>query len=74
MGSTGSKRRKPKRALPPVPHYVPYPRENGRRWRMGGPLTSDHEAEAKAAELAHGPGRLGRFMWRLLGGGKPRSE
>jgi hypothetical protein len=74
VGSSSSKRRKPKQTLPPVPHYVPYPKQTGIRWRLGGPLTSDHESEARAEEVARGPGRVGRFMWRLLGGGKLRSE
>jgi hypothetical protein len=64
------RRRKPKRTLPPVPDYVTY-RGGGRRyWRLGGPLTKDHEAEAKAARAAKSPGRLGRLVLRILGGGK----
>jgi hypothetical protein len=38
---------------------------------MGGPLTSDHEAEARAAQRAKPPGRVGRFVLRVLGG-KPK--
>jgi hypothetical protein len=70
MGSSGPRRRKPKKTLPPVPKYVPYPRHM-RHARLGGPLTSDHEAEALAAQRARPVGRLGRFVVRLLGG---RSE
>ena len=62
--------RKPTQKLPPVPHYVRY-RGGGRRyWRLGGPLTTDHEAEARAAQAAHPPGRLGRLVLRVLGGPK----
>ena len=62
--------RKPRQKLPPVPDYVRY-RGGGRRyWRLGGPLTRDHEAEAKAAQAARAPGRLGRLVLRVLGGGK----
>jgi len=63
--------RKPKRKLPPVPDYVRY-RGGGRRyWRLGGPLTRDHEAEAVAARRSRPPGRLGRLVLRMLGG-RPR--
>ncbi|HVT42145.1 MAG TPA: hypothetical protein VHD39_04115 [Acidimicrobiales bacterium] len=63
------RRRKPKHPLPRVPKYVTY-RGGGRRyWRMGGPLTAEHEAEARAAQRARQPGRVGRFVLRLLGGG-----
>ena len=69
-GGNRKRRRKPKRPLPPVPDYVSY-RGGGRRyWRLGGPLTKDREAEAKAARAAKQPGRLGRLVLRLLGGGK----
>lgn len=67
VASSGKRRRKPKKRLPPVPNYVRPPRY-GRYWRLGGPLTSDHEAEALAAERARPPGRLGRLVLRLLGG------
>jgi hypothetical protein len=46
---------------------VRYPRD-GMRWRIGGPLTRDHEADALAAERAKPPGRVGRFVLRMLGG------
>jgi hypothetical protein len=63
--------RKPKRKLPPMPDYVRY-RGGGRRyWRLGGPLTSDREAEAIAARRSRPPGRLGRLVLRLLGGRRP---
>jgi hypothetical protein len=67
MGSTGKKPRKPTQKLPRIPKYMRYPRD-GVRWRLGGPLTRDHEAEALAAERAHPPGRLGRLVLRVLGG------
>jgi hypothetical protein len=68
--SKGKRRRKPKQTLPPVPEYVRY-RGGGRRyWRLGGPLTRDHEAEALAAQRKRPPGRLGRLVLRVLGGGK----
>jgi hypothetical protein len=35
--------------------------------RLGGPFTDTHEAEAKAAELARPPSRLGTLILRLLG-------
>lgn len=70
QGANRKRRRKPKRSLPPVPNYVRY-RGGGRRyWRLGGPLTTDHEAEAKAARAAKPPSRLGRLVLRVLGGGK----
>jgi hypothetical protein len=71
MGTSGKRPRKPRKKLPPVPHYV-RPPSAARYWRLGGPLTSDHEAEAKAAEQARAPGRLGRFVLRVLGGRPPR--
>ncbi len=64
------KRRKQKAKLPPVPDYVRYTGGGRRYWRLGGPLTKDHEAEAKAARAAKPPGRLGRLVLRVLGGGK----
>jgi hypothetical protein len=68
--SNRKRRRKPKRTLPPVPDYVRYSGGGRRYWRLGGPLTKDHEAEAKAARVAKQPSRLGRLVLRLLGGGK----
>ncbi|HWE67660.1 MAG TPA: hypothetical protein VG298_13555 [Acidimicrobiales bacterium] len=67
MGTSRKRPRKPKRPLPRVPNYVRPPRY-GRYWRLGGPLTSDHEAEAKAAERARQTSWLGRLVWRMLGG------
>lgn len=64
------KPRKPSPRLPPVPEYVRYSGGGRRYWRLGGPLTKDHEAEAKAARTAKQPSRLGRLVLRLLGGGK----
>jgi hypothetical protein len=62
--------RKPRQKLPPVRRYVRY-RGGGRRyWRLGGPLTSDNEAEARAAQADRPPGLLGRLVLRVLGGPK----
>ncbi len=72
MGSSGNRPRKPKQRLPRIPKYVPYPKY-GIRWRLGGPLTADHEAEAIAAQRAKKPGRVGKFVLRILGGSRPRS-
>ncbi|HEX4434717.1 MAG TPA: hypothetical protein VH012_07800 [Acidimicrobiales bacterium] len=66
--SNRKQRRKPKRPLPPVPDYVRYSGGGRRYWRLGGPLTKDHEAEAKAARAAKPPSRLGRLVLRVLGG------
>jgi hypothetical protein len=63
--------RKPKRKLPPMPDYVRYSGGGRRYWRLGGPLTSDREAEAIAARRSRPPGRLGRLVLRLLGGRRP---
>jgi hypothetical protein len=75
MARSGKRRRKPKRKLPPVPDYVRYTGGGRRYWRLGGPLTRDREAEALAARRRHPPGRIGRFVLRVLGGkpegGKP---
>ena len=62
--------RKPRQKLPPVPRYVRYSGGGRRYWRLGGPLTEDHEAEARAARAAKPPGRLGRLVLGVLGGGK----
>jgi len=69
--SPGAKRkrpRKPKPKLPPVPDYVRYTGGGRRYWRLGGPLTRDHEADALAARRKVAPGRLGRLVLRVLGG------
>jgi hypothetical protein len=72
VGRSSSKRRKPQHPLPPAPHYVKPPYGTMRHWRLGGPLTDAHEAEALAAERARPPGRIGRLVLRLLGGkGEP---
>ncbi len=70
--SSGAKRkqRKQKSKLPPVPDYVRCTGGGRRYWRLGGPLTRDHESEAKAAQAARPPGRMGRLVLRMLGGGK----
>jgi hypothetical protein len=47
------------------------PPRQGLFWRLGGPLTDQHEAEAKAAELAHKPGPVGRLVLKVLGRGTP---
>jgi hypothetical protein len=69
-GTKGKRPRKPRQRLPPVPRYVRYSGGGRRYWRLGGPLTKEHEAEAKAARAAKPPGRLGRLVLRVLGGGK----
>jgi hypothetical protein len=73
QGAKGKRRRKPKQALPPVRKYVRSSGGGRRYWRLGGPLTEDHEAEAKAARAAKPPGRMGRLVLRVLGGGKGTS-
>ncbi len=71
MGTSG-KRRKPKPKLPPAGRYVRYPRDGlDMHWRLGGPLSNGHEAQARAAERARTPGRARRFVLRILGG-RPR--
>jgi hypothetical protein len=64
-----NKRRKPAKKLPPVPKYVRYTGGGRRYWRLGGPLTREGEKEALAAQRRKPPGRLGRFILRLLSGG-----
>jgi hypothetical protein len=67
VSANGKRRRKPAHKLPPVPDYVRY-RGGGRRyWRLGGPLTRTHEKEALEAQRSRPPGRLGRFVLRVLG-------
>jgi hypothetical protein len=69
VGTSGS-RRKAKRKLPPARRYVRYPRDGlDMHWRLGGPLSNGHEAEARAVERARTPGRMRRFVLRMLGGG-----
>ncbi len=69
-GSKGKRPRKPRQKLPPVPDYVRYTGGGKRYWRLGGRLTRDREAEALAAERKRPPGRLGRLVLRVLGGGR----
>ena len=71
MAQRRNKARKANRTLPPVPDYVRYTGGGRRYWRLGGPLTRDKEAEALAARRKKPPGRLGRFVLRVLGGGTP---
>lgn len=71
MAQRRNKARKAKRTLPPVPDYVRYTGGGRRYWRLGGRLTRDKEAEALAARRKKPPGRLGRFVLRVLGGGTP---
>jgi hypothetical protein len=71
MARSGKRQRKPKRKLPPVPKYVRYTGGGRRYWRLGGPLTRDREAAALAAQRKRPPSRIGRFVLRVLGGGKP---
>jgi hypothetical protein len=66
--ATKKRRHTSKGRLPPVPDYVTYTGGGRRYWRMGGPLTKDREAEARAAQQARPPGRLGRLVLRVLGG------
>jgi hypothetical protein len=70
QGANRKRRRKAKRPLPRVPDYVRYTGGGRRYWRLGGPLTKDHEGAAKAAQAAKSPTRLGRLVLRILGGGK----
>ena len=67
-GGNRKQRRKPKRRLPPVRDYVRYSGGGRRYWRLGGPLTKEHEAAAKAGQAAKPPGRVGRLVLRALGG------
>lgn len=69
MAQQRKKARKARRTLPPVRDYVRYTGGGRRYWRLGGPLTRDKEAEALAAQRKKPPGRLGRFVLRVLGGG-----
>ncbi len=71
MARSGKRRRTPKGKLPPVPDYVRYTGGGRRYWRLGGPLTRDREAEALAAQRKRPPGRIGRFVLRVLGGKPP---
>jgi hypothetical protein len=71
-GANRKQRRKPKRQLPPVRDYVRYSGGGRRYWRLGGPLTKEHEATAKAAQAAKPPGRLGRLVLRVLGSNKAK--
>ena len=68
MAVKRNKPRKPAKKLPPVPKYTRMPKGGTRYWRMGGPLTSDQEAAARAARRAKPPGRVGRFVLRVLRG------
>lgn len=67
MASQGKRPRKPTHKLPRVPDYVRYTGGGRRYWRLGGPLTRDHEKEALAAQRSRPPGRVGRFVLRVLG-------
>ncbi len=73
MSTKGKRRRKPARKLAPVPDYVRYTGGGRRYWRLGGPLTRTNEKEALAARRSRPPGRLGRFVLRVLGQ-KPESR
>jgi hypothetical protein len=68
MAVKRNRARKPAKKLPPVPKYTRMPKGGRRYWRLGGPLTRDREAEARAAQRDKPPGRLGRFVLRVLGG------
>ena len=67
MGPKSKRPRKPGKTLPPVPDYVRYAGGGRRYWRLGGPLTRTHEKEALAAQRSRPPGRVGRFVLRVLG-------
>jgi hypothetical protein len=67
MGPKRKRSRKPTEKLPPVPDYVRYTGGGRRYWRLGGPLTRTHEKEALAAQRRRPPGRVGRFVLRVLG-------
>jgi hypothetical protein len=67
MAPKGKRRRKSKQKLPPVTDYMRYTGGGRRYWRLGGPLTRTHEKEALAAQRNRPPGRLGRFVLRVLG-------
>ena len=74
MGSSGPRRRKPKTPLPPFHDYVKPPSGGGRYWKLGGPLTRDHEAEAMAAQAAKKPSRIGLLVLKVLGYRPPRPK
>jgi hypothetical protein len=67
MARKGKRPRKPTPKLPPVPDYVRYTGGGRRYWRLGGPLTRTYEKEALAAQRSRPPGRVGRFVLRVLG-------
>lgn len=67
MGRKDKRQGKPSKKLPPVPDYVHYTGGGRRYWRLGGPLTRTHEKEALAAQRSRPPGRVGRFVLRVLG-------
>jgi hypothetical protein len=67
MGNSAKRSRRPSKKLPPVPVYVRYTGGGRRYWRLGGPLTRTHEKEARAAQRSRMPGRVGRFVLRVLG-------
>jgi hypothetical protein len=67
VSAKGKRGRKPTHKLPPVPDYVRYTGGGRRYWRLGGPLTRTHEKEAMDAQRSRPPGRLGRFVLRVLG-------
>jgi hypothetical protein len=67
MASSKKRPRKPKHPPPPVAHYVRPPR-SGIYWKLGGPLTSNKEAEAKAALQRRPPGRVRQWATRVMGG------
>ena len=67
MGTSGRRPRKPKHPLPRARHYIRTPRYGG-FWRLGGPLTDEHEAEAERQQKERPPGPIGRMIIRVLGG------
>ncbi|HTZ10706.1 MAG TPA: hypothetical protein VMB72_16655 [Acidimicrobiales bacterium] len=51
-----------------MPPYVKRPAGGVRwTWRLGGPMTSRHEAEARRELAQRRPGRLGRAILWVLG-------
>ena len=52
-----------------MPKYVKYTGGGRRYWRLGGPLTADHEKRGPGGPSAPArPGRSGDLVLRILGG------
>ena len=68
MGPKRKRPRKPTQKLPPVPDYVRYTGGGRRYWRLRRP--ADPHARERGPGGTSGadrPGRVGRFVLRLLG-------